>query len=66
MSMLPTSWQAILEILGLEQDGKDGLIVTFSHGTIGAYVVDELLELRNYPRACPLRPGEHNLPQTET
>jgi hypothetical protein len=54
-----------IEILGLEQDGKDGLIVTFSHGTIGAYVVDELLELRTI-REPAHRPGEHNLPQTET
>jgi hypothetical protein len=33
-------------ILTVEQDGRDGLIVTFSDGTVGAYVVEELLELR--------------------
>ena len=30
----------------VERDGEDGLIVTFSDGTIGAYVVEELLELK--------------------
>lgn len=55
----------IIEILGVEQDGKDGLIVTFSDGTIGAYVVDELLELRPI-RELAHRPGEHKTPQTET
>ncbi len=33
-------------IISVERDGGDGLIVTFSDGTIGAYVVEELLELR--------------------
>ena len=33
-------------ILTSEPDGDDGLIVTFSDGTTGAYVVEELLELR--------------------
>jgi hypothetical protein len=35
-----------IRILTLEHDGDDGLIVTFSDGTIGAYVVEELLKLR--------------------
>lgn len=34
------------KILTTELDGDDGLIVTFSDGTIGAYVVEELLALR--------------------
>jgi hypothetical protein len=33
-------------ILNVEKDGEDGLIVTFSDGTIGGYVVEELLLLR--------------------
>ena len=33
-------------ILRAEVDGEDGVIVTFSDGTIGAYVAEELLELR--------------------
>ncbi len=37
---------AEMRILTTEPDGDDGLIVTFSDGTTGAYVVEELLELR--------------------
>ena len=33
-------------IVTTEPDGDDGLIVTFSDGTTGAYVAEELLELR--------------------
>jgi hypothetical protein len=33
-------------ILATELDGDDGLIVRFSDGTTGAYVAEELLELR--------------------
>ena len=35
-----------IHILKVEKDGEDGLIVTFSDGTIGGYVVEELLLLR--------------------
>ncbi|MGD0347464.1 MAG: hypothetical protein ABSA85_11950 [Terracidiphilus sp.] len=35
-----------IKILKVEKDGEDGLIVTFSDGTIGGYVVEELLSLR--------------------
>ena len=35
-----------IHILKVEIDGEDGLIVTFSDGTIGGYVVEELLGLR--------------------
>jgi hypothetical protein len=35
-----------MRILTTECDGDDGLIVTFSDGTTGAYVVEELLHLR--------------------
>ena len=34
------------QILGTEKDGTDVLIVTFTDGTVGAYVAEELLELR--------------------
>jgi hypothetical protein len=37
-----------IQILTTELDGDDGLIVTFSDGTAGAYVVEELLDLRTY------------------
>jgi hypothetical protein len=35
-----------MRILTSECDGADGLLVTFSDGTTGAYVAEELLELR--------------------
>jgi hypothetical protein len=37
-----------IRILTTELEGKDGLILTFSDGTTGAYVAEELLELRPY------------------
>jgi hypothetical protein len=37
-----------IHILTTEPDGDDGLIVTFSDGTTGAYVVEELLQLRPF------------------
>ena len=35
-----------VQILNVEKDGEDGLLVTFSDRTTGAYVVEELLALR--------------------
>ena len=35
-----------ISILKVELDAGDGLLVTFSDGTVGGYVVEELLELR--------------------
>jgi hypothetical protein len=35
-----------INIVRIEKDGPDGIIVTFSDGTFGAYVVEELLALR--------------------
>jgi hypothetical protein len=35
-----------IRILTAEVEGSDGMIVTFSDGTTGAYVAEELLELR--------------------
>jgi hypothetical protein len=49
-----------IHILEVEKDGEDGLIATFSDGTTGGYVVEELLELRpvrenaSKPNARPL------------
>ena len=37
-----------IRILTTELDGNDGLIVTFSDGTTGAYVAEELLSLRPF------------------
>jgi len=50
-----------VRLLAVELDGDDGLVVTFSDGTIGAYVAEELLELRPYRE----RPGNkkiHDVP----
>jgi hypothetical protein len=48
-----------IEILAVEKDGKDGLIVTFSDGTMGGYVVQELLLLRPVRERVkePLKPN---------
>lgn len=35
-----------IQILAVELDGQDGLLVTFSDGTTGGYVIEELLGLR--------------------
>jgi len=35
-----------IEIVKVEQEGPDGVLVTFSDGTIAGYVVEELLNLR--------------------
>jgi hypothetical protein len=35
-----------IQMLAVELDGKDGLLVTFSDGTTGGYVIEELLQLR--------------------
>ena len=37
-----------IQILTAERDGEDGLLVTFSDGTIAGYVAEELLELRPF------------------
>jgi hypothetical protein len=48
-----------IRILAVELDGDDGLVVTFSDGTTGAYVAEELLELRPY-RDKPKKEKIHN------
>jgi hypothetical protein len=35
-----------IQMLAVELDGSDGLVVTFSDGTTGGYVIEELLVLR--------------------
>ena len=35
-----------IHLLAVELDGQDGLIATFSDGTTGGYVIEELLQLR--------------------
>lgn len=43
---LPLFMDRPIQILSVEQDGSDGLIVTFSDGTAAGYIVEELLNLR--------------------
>jgi hypothetical protein len=45
-----------MQIVNVEQDGTDGILVTFSDGTIAGYVVEELIELR--PVREKTRPDE--------
>jgi hypothetical protein len=52
-----------IQILSVEKDGEDGLIVAFSDGTEGAYVVEELLALRPC-RQLGEKPKGQNPPQT--
>lgn len=35
-----------IQIVNVEQDGTDGILVTFSDGTNAGYVAEELIELR--------------------
>jgi hypothetical protein len=35
-----------MQIVNIEQDGPDGILGTFSDGTIAGYVAEELIELR--------------------
>ncbi|HUV70980.1 MAG TPA: hypothetical protein VMW15_15070 [Terracidiphilus sp.] len=39
---------ATIHILKVEQDSVDGLLVTFTDGTVAGYVVEELLLLRPF------------------
>ena len=41
-----------IQILAVELDGQDGLLVTFSDGTTGGYVIEEL--------TCPHFPHTDN------
>lgn len=42
-----------IQIARVEMDHPDGIIVTFSDGTITGYVVEELLELRPHREPIP-------------
>jgi hypothetical protein len=42
-----------IQIARVEMDHSDGIIVTFSDGTIAGYVVEELLELRPHREPIP-------------
>ncbi len=55
----------LVRILGVEQDGGDGLIATFSDGTTAGYVVEELLDLRPV-RIAARKPKDPDPPQRIT
>jgi hypothetical protein len=38
----------VIRLINVQLDGDDAVVVTFSDGTTGAYVAEELLELRPY------------------
>ncbi len=42
-----------IKIIGVVQDGDDGILVSFSDGTTAGYVIEELLDLR--PKREPFR-----------
>jgi hypothetical protein len=54
----------LIQILTVERDGEDGLLVTFSDGTIAGYVAEELLELRPFREpiaaSCSVRHYSHH------
>jgi len=43
-----------IKILSVELEEDDGLLVTFSDGTVAGYVVEELLELRPHREQAEL------------
>jgi len=46
-----------IRIFEVENDPPDGIIVTFSDGTVAGYVVEELLELRPHREPASDSPG---------
>jgi len=46
-----------IRILNVEKDGEDGVIVTFSDGTLAGYVAEELLLLRPIREAVEVGGG---------
>lgn len=52
-----------IQILAVELDGKDRVMVTFSDGTTGGYVVEELLELRPVRERMRIKKKTPNTPK---
>jgi hypothetical protein len=52
---------ADVRIVGVKIDAPDGIIVTFSDGTLGAYVVEELLGLRPHRQLAEEGSAWHDL-----
>lgn len=50
--------------MSVEQDARDGMVVTIPDTTIGACVIEELLELRSRPKLA-YKVDKQNPPKTE-
>lgn len=54
-----TVMAGLVTIVDVEKDGEDGVIVTFSDGTTGGYVAEELLFLRPIREAVEKPEGQN-------
>jgi hypothetical protein len=54
-----------MKVLSVELDSDDGLLVTFSDGTIAGYVVEELLEMRPHRERASHSPVNVEWARTE-
>jgi hypothetical protein len=54
-----------IQILAVELDGSDGIVVTFSDGTTGGYVVEELLHLRPVRERVKIKKTIPNAPKVK-
>ena len=57
--------KADIQILAVELDGHDGVVVTFSDGTTGGYVVEELLHLRPVRERMKIKKKIPNAPNVK-
>ena len=54
------------KIIRVEQEGEDGVLVTFSDNTVAGYVIEELLELRPLRERTKKRALKSPAPQNAT
>ena len=54
-----------IQMQAVELDGKDGLVVTFSDGTTGGYVIEELLKLRPVRERMEIKKNIPNVPKVK-
>ncbi len=52
-----------IRIVKSEQEGDDGIFVTFSDGTVAGYVVEELVALRPAREQAPGRSADRRSPE---
>jgi hypothetical protein len=60
-----TEMKKEIHLLAVELDGKDGLLVTFSDGTTGGYVIEELLHLRPFREQMKIKKTIPNAPKVK-